>query len=296
MSDPNRIDGHKLHLHPARVAAWLAARGDWERERAIYPIYLEVSPADACNHRCGFCGLDFARNNGRRLDPALLAARLAEAAALGVRSVMFAGEGEPLLYRALPATLRRAADAGLDLALTSNLVPLTEEAAEAVLDTCRWIKASVNGGDAATYAAVHGCPPTDFERLLGNMRLLSERRARTGSRCTLGAQLVLLPENEGSVPALAALVREAGFDYLVVKPYSPHPGSANARYGDLVCTGSGSLEARLAAEERPGFRVIFRREAMARAREEAAERPSVCGAVPFFWAYIDSGGGLWACS
>ncbi len=90
--DPFRIDSHKLLFHPERVAAWRAGED-------IAPIYMEVSPAGACNHRCRFCGLDFMGYQARFLDSELFKPQLEDMARLGLKSVMYAGEGEPLLHR-----------------------------------------------------------------------------------------------------------------------------------------------------------------------------------------------------
>lgn len=46
------IDSHKLMYHPHTVSQWLDGVN-------VYPIYVEVSPSGACNHRCSFCALDF---------------------------------------------------------------------------------------------------------------------------------------------------------------------------------------------------------------------------------------------
>ena len=51
-ADGLRIDHHKLLFHVDRVS-------DWLKGERIYPIYMEISPAGSCNHRCIFCGLDF---------------------------------------------------------------------------------------------------------------------------------------------------------------------------------------------------------------------------------------------
>lgn len=44
MKDKFRIDSHKLIFHPKRVSNFLDAFGNWEKEKEIYPIYVEFSP------------------------------------------------------------------------------------------------------------------------------------------------------------------------------------------------------------------------------------------------------------
>ena len=90
--DKFRIDSHKLIYHIPRVNDWLSGKN-------IYPIYMEISPAGSCNHRCTYCALDFMEYQKRFLDTEVLKKRLIEMGRLGLKSVMFAGEGEPFLHK-----------------------------------------------------------------------------------------------------------------------------------------------------------------------------------------------------
>jgi len=99
MNDPHRIDSHKLAYHPDRVADLLKSRNDWQTARDIYPIYVEVAPVGACNHRCTFCAVDYIGYRPVMLDIDIFEARVAEMGRLGVKSMMLAGEGEPLLHK-----------------------------------------------------------------------------------------------------------------------------------------------------------------------------------------------------
>src|SRR3990167_9788586 len=112
MTDLYRIDSHKLTFHPQRVAQWLAA-DTWEKAKKVYPLYFEVTPCAACPHRCKFCSVDTigykgtpsfiplvqAPHDGNLIDADLIIERMAESKRLGVKSVMFAGTGEPLAHK-----------------------------------------------------------------------------------------------------------------------------------------------------------------------------------------------------
>ncbi len=287
MSDKYRIDSHKLIYHPERVTAWRAGEN-------VYPLYIEVSPTGQCNHRCVFCGLDFMGYQNRRLDTAMLETRLTEMGRLGVKSIMYAGEGEPFLHPDMCEIVAATTTAGIDASLTTNAVLMNEERARAVLPHCAWIKVSINAGTPETYAKIHSCKPGDFERVIGNMTRAAELKAENGWRCTLGMQLILLPENRDEVVSLARKACEIGMDYLVVKPYSQHTQSHTTAYRDIRYEQDLALADELAELNTNTFSAIFRLETMKK-WDEAGRPYKRCLALPF-WSYIDAGGGVWGCS
>ena len=285
--DRYHIDGHKLHYHVDRVKDWLEGQPVW-------PIYMEISPSGGCNHRCTYCALDFMGYEPRFLEVEMLCERLAEMGRLGVRSIMYAGEGEPLLHRQLPRIVEHTHRSGIDAALTTNGVLLGQDAAEALLPVTSWIKVSINAGTPETYARIHRCHREDFDTVVENLSRAAAIRCRGGHACTLGMQIVLLPENAGEVRQLAELGREIGMDYLVVKPYSQHPQSLTDQYRQIQYGQYAGLARELAALSDDRFSVIMRTRTMQK-WDEGTRPYERCLALPF-WSYVDAGGNVWGCS
>lgn len=297
MSDRYAIDSHKLIYHPQRVARYLEAGDYWQQAKSIYPLYVEISPVGACNHRCTFCAVDYIGYQAIRLDVAVVERALAEMGQKGVKSVMFAGEGEPMLHTGIERMVVAAAKAGIDTAMTTNASVLSDAFVERALPLMSWIKASVNAGSAETYARIHRTKEKDFGRVLTNLKRLVDTRNRRGLSCTLGAQILLLPENAHEVETLARICRDdIGLDYLVVKPYSQHNASLTRVYEDVKYQGFADLSSRLAGLNSERFSVIYRANTMKKHDDGPDQRYQRCHATPFFWAYIMATGAVYGCS
>ena len=88
---------------------------------------------------------DFMEYQPRFLDKGILNERLAEMASLG-ESVMYAGEGEPLLHADIAEIINHTKKTGIDVALTTNGVLLKKDLIDHTLGSIAWIKVSINGG------------------------------------------------------------------------------------------------------------------------------------------------------
>ncbi len=285
--DKYRIDSHKLMYHIDRLY-------DWQQGKSIYPIYMEVSPSGTCNHRCTYCALDFMEYQRRFLDTAILKDRLTEMGQLGLKSIMYAGEGEPFLHKDLPQIITHTARSGIDAAVTTNAVLFKPEYADEVLANTAWLKVSINGATAETYAKIHRTSPDDFKKVVSNMSYAARQRQKNNYNCTLGMQLLLLPDNSSEAVALAKLARNIGMDYLVIKPYSQHPLSKTKLYENINYEKYMPLADELAKINTKDFSVIFRIHAME--KWDSNDKPyKRCLALPF-WSYIDAGGNVWGCS
>ncbi len=285
--DKYLIDSHKLYYHVSRL-------NDWFNGRLIYPIYMEISPSGACNHRCSYCGLDFMEYRAQFLREEVLKNRLSEMGKLGVKGIMYGGEGEPFLHKYMTDIICQTKLSGIDVAMTTNGVLLTEDKAEKILSSMEWIKVSLNAGKKNTYAEIHGTKSEDFDRVMDNLKRAVNVRNNKKYSVTIGIQIILLPENENEITLLAKIGKEIGVDYLVVKPYSQHPQSKTTKYSQIKYKDYKYLEDELKAENTEHFSVIFRSNAMT-SWDDAQKCYKKCLALPF-WSYIDSYGNVWGCS
>jgi len=285
--DKYKIDSHKLIYHVDRVNDWLA-------NKIVYPVYMEVSPAGACNHRCTYCGLDFMEYKPVFLDTGLFKERLSEMGKLGLKSIMYAGEGEPFLHKKMPDIALHTKKSGIDIAFTTNGVLLKKDITEHILGFTEWIKVSINGATEDTYSKIHRCQSGDFNKVIDNMKYAASFKRRNNLKCTLGMQLLLLPDNEAEAVKLARLARDIGMDYLVIKPYSQHPQSKTKKYKSIKYDNCMHLKDELERLNSKDFSAIFRIRTMEKWNGKERNYKH-CLALPF-WSYIDSRGNVWGCS
>ena len=283
--DDWRIDSHKLIYHVERV-------NDWLKGKNIYPIYLEISLCGKCNQRCIFCSVDYTGHKPNELDVKYYRKFIAQAARSGVKSVMFAGSGEPLLHKKFSEIVSITKKIGMDVAVTSNGVMFNEDKARKCLKSLSWVRISLDAGTARTYSKIHRAKAEDFNVVLNNLKNAVRIRNAHKYECTIGAQFLLLPQNANEMTVLARKLREIGVDYLIIKPYSQHPLSVN-RLGERInykrYIGLQEKVERCATRD---FKIVFRKQAMKKINNKKSYKKSFGLS---FCAYLSEDGDIYPC-
>jgi len=198
------------------------------------------------------------------------------------------------LHRDIAQIIQHANSVGIDVAMSTNGVLLVKKLAEQIVPFMSWVKVSINAGSACGYASIHGTNPADFEMVLENITIAARLVKERGWKCTLGTQVLLLPENADEIEQLATRVKAAGARYLVVKPYSQHHKSHTQKYALLDYTPYLELSKRLERFNDSSFNVMFRMNTIMKTLRVKRDYKR-CLALPF-WSYIDSDGNVWACN
>lgn len=278
------FDIPKLIFHPERVAQWM-------REGDCFPVYVEIGPTNRCNHKCLFCALDWLDKGGSDIDSEVLASNLEDMAQHGLRSVMFAGEGEPLLHKDISRFVQTAKSNSIDVSITTNGSPLTPEKADSIVPHLSWMRFSLDAATPQTYALVHGVKEAEFERVKKNIGYATALKEKHGYPVTIGVQVLLTAKNLHEALPAAELAKSLGADNVQIKPYSHHPLSNN----DLAIDFNRlqGLRENLAKLEDGKFRVFYRERAIERLQK--GKDYNECFAAPFF-ALIDSKGNVIPCN
>lgn len=283
MSSNLRLDSHKLIYHPETVGKWL-------KGQTIYPIEIEISPSGACNHRCIFCAVDYVGYKPNFLKKEVVLRDIEFLSKNGLKSVICSGEGEPILNKELPEIVNTTKSLGVDVAMASNGVLLTEAFVKECLKSFTWIRFSMASGEEESYKKIHRGQDGDIEKVKTNLSYAVKYKRDNKIKTTLGVQCLLIPDSLPQVVEQAKMLREIGVDYFTIKPYSQHLHSNNhfvVDYESLV-----DLESKIKELETDDFKVYFRANAMKKMHHKKCYKE--CLGLPFM-THIDATGEIWPC-
>ena len=218
--------------------------------RPSFPLAVDLELTDACNLACRHCmAADGQPVSTLPTETALNL--LDEFAGVGVHALSLTG-GEPTLHPDFVSVLRRGAELGFHLQVSTNAVALDPVAVAELATTRAFVNVSLDGADAATHDELRGLAGA-FSATCEGIKTLTQAGAR------VRVETVLMQANANQIPHLARIAARLGASRYVVN--------------DLRVTGraaSGS-ENGLRASDATLFRVAAELPAIGRAAGIAVE-------------------------
>lgn len=181
------------------------------------PVAVEIDPSNLCTQNCVWCMFkDFKRRDKVSLDPTMLDDLIVDLADFGVKAITFTGGGEPLVNPATPRAMRQASELGMQVGLVTNGDMLeSEDVFNAVFETCRYVRLSIDAGNDNTYFRLKQPRNSDqLTRNLGSMKKLVEG----GVSGDVGAAFLIHPDTYSELPTLITRLEEIDVNYLQVRP------------------------------------------------------------------------------
>lgn len=216
---PNKIYFHQDKIEQLR-------RGD-----QIVPLRVQLIISDYCQHSCGFCAYrsegyssnelfyildkDGKKNHNppRWIPYEKCIEILDDFAEMGVKAVEFTGGGSPTAHPKHDEIFKAAIDRGLEVGLVThgNLVrPKTLDSL--CQGNWKWIRVSVDAGNANTYASIRNIPEKNFELMLNNLNKVCNTAKKENSDLVVGTGFVVTKENYKEIVDWVKIAKDVGVD------------------------------------------------------------------------------------
>jgi MoaA/NifB/PqqE/SkfB family radical SAM enzyme len=168
-----------------------------------------------CSFSCTFCYAGLQQLDAAPVEWKVYEQFLEDCAEVGVKAISLVSDGESTENPHFVDFVVKAKSLGLDIASGTNGLKLRE--LERLIPALTYLRINFNAATPERNASIMGTSVQNHHKVLDNVREAVRIKRRTGAKCTIGLQQVLLPSYADEVIPLALLGRELGVDYLVVK-------------------------------------------------------------------------------
>ena len=217
MIDVKQFRPDKILRHINRINLWL-------NNKNPAPINFELDLTNVCNHKCKECVCDYFQSGDKsQLSKDLAINVIKQLSQAGAKSVVFTGGGEPLCHPDVLNIVYYAKTCGLGIGFITNGELLNIRTSELLIDTCSWVRISLDAATPEVYKKIHGREVTSFEKVLKNIKELTGVAKRDKvSDCTTGIAFLTTEYSYLDMGKAALLGKELGVDYLQFRPMQLH--------------------------------------------------------------------------
>ncbi|MFA5317959.1 MAG: radical SAM protein [Patescibacteria group bacterium] len=208
----------KLLWHMDRVIDRFGNGRDKRGGKRVAPIHIDAGISKTCNAKCIFCYGIWQKPTKEIMPPEVTINLLRDAGRLGVRSMALIGDGEATMNPALYDAVKAGKAEGLDIGVATNGITLNNDSKiKALVENCKFIRFNVSaiGKD---YAQVMGVD--QWEQVKKNVAKTIAINDKIGRPCTIGLQMVTVPQSKDSIIPEAQWAVDIGADYFEIKQCS----------------------------------------------------------------------------
>lgn len=186
------------------------------------PVSCEIDPSNLCNHDCIWCMYrDFKNEKNVFIPREIMFKLINELGESGVKSITFTGGGEPLTNPATVEGLSKVREAKMEVGLVTNGGLMTPDVCKTVVQTCMFLRVSLDAATAGTHTSVHR--PKDssrdnFKRILENISMLVDLKKKAKKNLSIGIAFLVHPLNYFEIYEAANLAKKLGVDYIQIRP------------------------------------------------------------------------------
>ncbi len=208
------LDSHKLSYHYDRVE-------QWEDNKKIAPVSIDMALTRACGAMCSFCYAMVQEPQERSTIKVKEALNLVDDfSEVGVKGVSLISDGESTLSKAYVPFIQHASKAGIDVGNATNGWEWEPEKIDQVLEHLTWVRFTCAAGTPEGYASIMFKNKEHthvFDRAMRNIKYAVDLKKKKNLKVTLGIQMVLMPEFKEEILPFAKLAVDLGVDYGVIK-------------------------------------------------------------------------------
>lgn len=204
---------------PSRRKLWNYKLIEYQKRRGSpvvfgYPLWLTIDPSNICNLRCVFCPTGQQRGTrSQTIMPLNKFKKIIDILGPYLFHIDFCNWGEPLLNKDLPEMVAYAKRFGPSTKIDTNLnIDLSRDEARRLISSgIDSLTMSVDGASQRTYETYRR--DGDFDKVMRNMRLLTEVRRELRSRTPrLHWQFLVFKHNEHERSLAERMSREIEVD------------------------------------------------------------------------------------
>lgn len=179
------------------------------------PRTVDLFISNRCNHQCIDCHSKVLHNSKSFLELKKFKEIIDELNELELGGIEISGGGEPLLYPYITEVINYINSKGINIGLITNGIMITKELVKILVKNLRFIRIGFDAENRWTYQKIHG--QDDYLRLLDNIRLLIEERAKEKSKVTIGLKYLISKINYKEIVMATKKAKLLNADYIQFK-------------------------------------------------------------------------------